>query len=282
MRYCFASIWLCVLLQLLAAQAVAQECCATPACQAQARSYAQQLAELLAPLGKCPTDQTGRQAILASYQRQDPARYTRIEALARELKSWSAADNTRNTCLLQALNELDDNYVDIMSILDWSLHLVEALPVAGTQSAEFCREFAGTFELNQGVVDIFSRSESYFLSAKAFFLVETFGVARGQCGGRVRLWLGGGLNYQDRGTLGLLAAKAEYRLADINVANLTSIGHFKAILEPGYGFGPSTFQALAGVGADVHVLQVQVLGGYQSRQNRFLLHFGLAYTFTKH
>ena len=278
----FALLVLSLLLLLRPGALLAQDCCTLPACQAQARTYGYRLAAQLKPLGKCPENKADRDAALARYQAQEPVAYASLTALVQELKAWATAEPSRNLCLAQTLNELDGSQVDVMSVLNWTLHLAEALPVARQQSPEFCQGFAATIELNQGAADIFSRSESYFLSAQAFFLLKTLGAGRGQCGGRVRLWLGGGLNYLDRNAKGVLAGKLEYRLQDLEAANLATLGHLKAILEPGYAFGPSSFQVLAGLGADVHLLQVQALGGYQARENRYLFSLGLVYALTRH
>lgn len=259
--------------------ALAQDCCAQLACQEQAQAYAQRMIELLTPLGNSPADVAQRRQQVEALKRVNPAQYQAIAILFGELKSWAAAGPKRNLCLQEQITARASG-PQLAGVLDWASHFVAEQPPIDPSSPEFCNVFAWQVEVNQGAVDAFRSSESYFLSAKTFVLAKTFGVKPGQCGGRTRLWLGGGLNYQDRDAMGLLAVRGEYRLKDLG-AELATVGHLKYVVEPGFGFGPNTFQVLTGLGADLNLLQLQAMAGYQSRGNRYLLQLGAGYTFTK-
>jgi hypothetical protein len=261
-------------------QLAAQNCCDNPDCANTAKKYAEAELQLMQVLAESPSDSLGRVGKVNNYKASHPGWYQKVTELFLDIDNWAGNDNQKLICLQDQIKALPIDIGIRMSLNDWQLHFLQEFDKIKQRSTEFCQGFGVHAELNQGAVNLFKSTESHFFSVKAFVIVKTWGTSSSSCGGKVRLLLGGGMNYQYNDVMWIIAPRIEYRLKDIG-NHFTSIGHIKFIFEPGYGISPDTFQYLTGLGVDINILQVQLLGGYQSRNHNYLAHLGLAYRFFK-
>ena len=239
-----------------------QECCFIPACEQQAKSYAEHFNRLAPLLGAPPSTREDAIGKLEILKMENPRLFDEFNSLIKKYDNWVGEDGFKSVCFRLKLPD------DADAISDWVVEARSLRVKSSFRSSQFCRGFRFRLEGGLGAADLASSTENFNASVRAL-IAYTFApsdpAASGSneflshCNGRFRLLAGLSENYiSQRGVLQGLA-RIEFRLFDLYTSLLGPFGNGKILLQGSEGITRDLTSFGAGFGIETEFIEVFLL-----------------------